>query len=204
METKRCSCCANVRPLTEFRSRPDRDDGLTKWCVSCLEREREKQGKSPEKRRARARRHHLKNHDRINTVKREWRGRHYRDKKTCQMCCRMLPISSFKAVKDRPDGRSRICTRCLEKARKHRETMCEVARERDREAKRRYFETHRAQHNERGKAYSKVQSASLADAYVRRCLTVGTKLRAIDIPDALVELKREQLRVYRLLKEKRL
>lgn len=37
LQFKKCSGCERTQPTTEFRANPKSDDGLTKWCKSCLQ-----------------------------------------------------------------------------------------------------------------------------------------------------------------------
>lgn len=34
--TKECLCCKRVQPISEFRANSNQPDGLTKWCIKCL------------------------------------------------------------------------------------------------------------------------------------------------------------------------
>jgi len=48
-----------------------------------------------------------------------------------------------------------------------------------------------------------LKNKDLTDSYIRKLLKAGTTLKGCDIPQELIELKRDHLKVKRLLKEKK-
>lgn len=52
------------------------------------------------------------------------------------------------------------------------------------------------------KRRKKGEGPELTDSYVKKLLCAGTSLKHADIPDGLVELKREHIKVGRLIKKK--
>ena len=146
--------------------------------------------------------------------------------KQCCACKLMLEPLKFNRDRSRSDGLNRKCRACSSAAcsRWYEDNKASVAarsaewrevnsdREKARVAAWRaanalrkrntevlYYAAHaeakRASRRERHKR----DSASLADGYVCAVLIEGTSLSRRDIPMALIELKREQLQVHRLL-----
>lgn len=146
--------------------------------------------------------------------------------KTCSKCHRKLVVSWFYKEEKKCDGRHSECKECsIHRSRKwnvtHREqtkvysatyannhkealrvraALCyNLNPEKFRAKSRNWTEANPEKHNE----IARQSNARLPDAYVRGCLLQGTTLKGSDIPAELIEAKRRQLQVYRLIKEKR-
>ncbi len=115
--------------------------------------------------------------------------------KTCTKCGERKPETEFHRHRGgtRPD-----CKTCCNTARALRDAAQPMPRtDSDRLAWRRYYRNNRQERLERARNCT----AELSDAYVRRKLVRDTGLCAADVPQALVNLKREHLRLARALKE---
>lgn len=115
--------------------------------------------------------------------------------KTCTKCHQPKPEGEFHRHRDgtRPD-----CKTCANAASRARDAVKKPPRtDADREAWRRHYEAHK----DRRLQQYRTDTARLSDAYVRKKLVRGTELRVEELPQALVDLKREHLRLLRSLKE---
>ena len=65
-----------------------------------------------------------------------------------------------------------------------------------------YLAQYRITHKSRNSAYHRKYVEELRDGYVRHLLCCGTILKAVDIPQELVEVKRQHILLGRFLKEK--
>lgn len=85
-QLKQCTNCNRKQPISEFRPNHNQPDGLTKWCISCLD--------SGEKL--------------INPAS-------LKGMKFCQKCRENRRKTSFYPTKKNPDGLSKWCKFCLPK-----------------------------------------------------------------------------------------
>lgn len=69
-----------------------------------------------------------------------------------------------------------------------------------RSARREYYETHLVSMREKSLAYYRKSSGELSDSYVRSVLTKKSSLRACEVPDSLVAVHKELLKLKRELK----
>jgi hypothetical protein len=114
--------------------------------------------------------------------------------KTCSKCGEPKPLSQFSKDKAQKDGFYGTCKNCVGIKRKE------------------YYQKNRAfeisknsnwqkQNRKRVNATKKNNVAKLTDCYVREVLTKRTNLKGSDIPQELIDLKKEQLKIHRYLKE---
>lgn len=257
---RKCRSCNRQLEESAFKPLASAPDGLSKTCIECLARERER-GKAyakahPEIERARRQRNRAKNleHE-LAYARRRYAEERARVKakpyrcaahhagheppvgfKTCPLCGWDLPLSEFEndrykrcrvcraknaaIVRDRYDreGRRRhYLANREEKLALNRQWRIEHPErvrllskkwrkehpEYRREVKRRYYGAHPEKKREAVKRSHRRTRANLSDGYVRSVLTEGSALRAADIPNELVELKRCQLKIHRLLRGQR-
>ena len=144
--------------------------------------------------------------------------------KTCSTCKVPLPHDQFNRDRTKPDGLCTSCRNCAaEKGRAWHARNSERVRERhaaryaaNAENERAKSAAWRASHPEAKKkadaAYSKRTAGRkaerqqrvvdvLGDTYIKQLLTENRRLKFSDVPQALVNLKREHLRLARALKE---
>ncbi len=147
-------------------------------------------------------------------------------KKLCTQCKESKPLLAFFRDKSRKDGYAHRCKECSktnyaawyqdnkERVSKRQADWHLANRERSlarsaawrnshrehiqaRDAA--YYKAHQQQKRESSRARSKQGAEQLSDTYVRQVLTDGTSLRYRDVPQSLVDAKREHLRVIRAL-----
>lgn len=152
--------------------------------------------------------------------------------KTCTKCEGIKPLSEFHLDKGARDGHSSSCKVCaIARSRAHYAHNKPAPKARKpaqpslwarndpairRKWQQKYEEAHRGelavkraayQGTEESRAYQRAYAAKLrielGDCYVRGQISIRSGLKHSEIPDALVGLKREHLRVVRLLKEEK-
>lgn len=127
--------------------------------------------------------------------------------KTCSKCKQLLPKEAFGKHAYRKDGLNYACKDCNRQYNRQYS-----AGETYKAQKAKYRSAHRGRRNaecvvwrennrEKGKIYAARTRAKLPDGLIRRRLCEKTFLTPADIPQALVEAKREQLRILRELKK---
>ena len=142
--------------------------------------------------------------------------------KTCISCLRDKPLDDFGLYKRSKDGRTATCKTC-------RNSMYRARR--DKNAERERYHQNKARHAEKRKLYrqrnSKEEVARVnawreknpeilkelrkryqrknvetaKDGYIKHLLKSGSSLRPTDIPQALIECKRLELKITRYVKE---
>ena len=152
--------------------------------------------------------------------------------KRCSTCCKLKRLLYFRLSKYGELGVSSKCIACKEKVdavyrsrnrikatqyariyrEKNKEKLVEIRKLRlwrIRKAQNKWRSENRERDNEVKRNYAKIFYArhkdALSDIYIRRALNFvrgGVKLRNNQIPQELIELKRNQLKLARLIKEK--
>jgi len=112
----------------------------------------------------------------------------YQGTKVCSKCQQVKPTVDFRAG----HGQCKLCL--AEYNRAYYAANREYIRERERV----YYASNRAVNRENRKEYYKAQIANLGDVYIRSVICNRTDLKHSDIPDWLVELKREHLKLIRI------
>lgn len=109
--------------------------------------------------------------------------------RVCGMCKKVLPLTSFYVRSDRkaPTSKCKACFGLYQKKYKAQEAI----KDRDRTARAEWQRKAACIHRE-----------TLATPYVKKLLTQKTVLTFDQIPNALVELKRAQIRLERELKDR--
>ena len=99
--SKECSCCHQIKSVSEFHKCKRNNDGLQLKCKECLRKyNRENKGKIKEKRQASKR-----NYDNEgNLISNE-----------CSCCHEVKPASEFSKCKSKADGLQFKCKECLRK-----------------------------------------------------------------------------------------
>jgi hypothetical protein len=109
--------------------------------------------------------------------------------KPCGRCKQVLPIECFYFRTDRQQYTSK-CKQCFTDYQREYKSRPEVqARQ-------------RAPRAEWQKAAAAVGRKNISDVYIKKLLTAKTNIRCADIPRELVALKRAQITLTRLIKEK--
>lgn len=126
--------------------------------------------------------------------------------KHCPICDLVRAQGCFYRDASRRDGLANKCSDCAKAmGRRHYQNNTEKvkgwARRRPVEARRESVQQWKARNPDRDLAYERDARERLTDGYVRQTLAVGTPLRAAQIPQSLVEAKRLQLQIHRLIKE---
>jgi uncharacterized Zn finger protein (UPF0148 family) len=88
-----------------------------------------------------------------------------------------------------------------EKIAKMKKEYCENNKEKIKEYHREYRENNKEKISERNKKYSKKIIHEIRGSYIRNAINRHMGIKAADIPIELLELKREQLQLHRLIKE---
>lgn len=73
--------------------------------------------------------------------------------------------------------------------------------EKSKEATTNWRNKNRRRFNENNRKNLKAQRDRMNDTYIKRTLYQGTSLKSADIPEALIEAKREQIKLKRLIKD---
>jgi hypothetical protein len=113
----------------------------------------------------------------------------------CSNCMRCLSLSMFQRDRRRVRGVKAACREC------------ELARCRDWYARNAQRERDAARNRmvltppEKRREYVKAWKDKLADGYVRQRLCYGTAIKPEDLPQSLIEAKRLELSIKRLVKE---
>ena len=119
--------------------------------------------------------------------------------KTCTKCHQAKPLTDFHAHRGgtRPDCKA--CGNALYRAAyaagKREPSLAQKT------VKAEKWRAHYYRHRSNRLEQYRADTAELADSYVRRKLVRDTSLNSNDVPQALVNLKREHLRFARVLKE---
>ncbi len=205
---KRCTKCGEDKTVDSFHAHPASKDGRAPRCKSCV---------SAYQQELRLRRKNSPRPD-IRDVK-----------KICATCKRSLPGSLFNFKSDSASGLDFECKECHSvRARVYREGNKEAIKARDKSWRDRqdkhelvakasaWYQNNKARHREVAKKYAlehreellatrrenwRWKASVLDDAYVRLLLARGEMPERI-IPQSLVEAKRVQLQIERLLKRK--
>ena len=130
--------------------------------------------------------------------------------KTCMHCAKTKPSSEFRLSQRMRDGRENGCKACHNERRRARYAADPTATlatnaawaQRNKPALAAYFRQWRADHSGYRTAKRRAEIEGLSDSYVRQLLA-GERLRHGDIPQSLVEVQRELLRLKRAINEKR-
>lgn len=136
------------------------------------------------------------------------------DMKRCRKCGEVKALDAFPVRSCTPDGRHGFCRECKRRRQRewedaNREHIRQKARESDR---RRYSDnpekfrekSRKTHHKNRDKNLEKMAKnrKDLTDAYVKRSLLQGLPtMRGVDVPQSLLEMKREQIALQRLKRE---
>lgn len=126
--------------------------------------------------------------------------------KRCSHCERSLPNAAFNKDRSHADGMASWCRECIHAAKRdHYRNNPEQYRARNERkpaaVKREVVYRWKRNHPELVAEMHRSQRQRLTDGAVRSMLTNGTSMRNQDIPQALVEAKRLQLQITRLVKE---
>ena len=176
-KTKRCSKCGEVKAVGEFYRNQRERDGHSRRCRVCaLQDSNRRRKENPEKVREAQSKYKKKNREKLKV-----QGAAYYKKN--QERCR----------KARRDRRKADIKKALKAERKwatnNREKRLSQARRRHKE------------NPERRRATARKIRAKLSDGYVASHIRLATGLKTSQIPQSVIDCKREYIRLIRLLKE---
>ena len=190
MKTKRCSKCGEVKGVDEFHKNRSGKDGLGGHCKFCKKAYREA---NREKALAYARAYQEANREKIAT-----RRKAYREANREKIAA--LKKAQYEA------NRERILARQKAYRGANRERILASANayyEANREKVLAYCKDYRNANPAKVAAYNKARCEALADGFVRTTIKKQAGIESADIPAEMIELKRQQIKLYRELKKGR-
>ena len=105
--------------------------------------------------------------------------------KTCSKCKKAKDINQFSKSKSTYDGFYPYCKKC------------------DSIVSSKFRQDNKEHIYKTKKAYNEKQNKELGDYYVKQCLLRGTILKSKDIPQEVVEAKRDHLKLKRIIREEK-
>jgi hypothetical protein len=112
--------------------------------------------------------------------------------KLCSGCKKKKALSAFDKANDRSSGRASRCKVCRKEYKlKNKEKYSKQQKD--------YYQKNKADKIVKSSKYTASRVKRLTDGYVKKVLKNRTNLK--EFPIELIELKREQLKIHRYLKE---
>ena len=219
---KQCSKCLTFKPLDMFYKRKKNKDGYRHRCIGChkqyrkdnkdkiSKRQKEYRLKNKDKIkeyraeyylenkdeiRRRNDKWALENKDKLRESRRKWE-RNNRDK--IREHGREYRLKNYELLKDynkeyRLKNRDRLAENLKEYYFKNKDIY--------REKGAKYYSENKAVILKKGKIYYKKQSENLTDNYISQLLTKESNLSREDIPQWLIEAKRQQIKLQRIIRK---
>jgi hypothetical protein len=142
-------------------------------------------------------------------------------KKRCSKCREIKDVNEFYKYIKRKAGRNILCNKCLyeynsdrkkEIDKRYRLKNIDKVKEKEKryrlenidkvkEKSRRYYVAHKDDIKERVKIYQKINVDSLSNAYIKQKILRQFGIESTQIPEHIIDLKREQIELHRLIKE---
>lgn len=178
---KTCARCLAALLQSAFARDGSRADGLRRQCRECDNaRRRSWTAANPDKAREQAKRGHASRAAERAAKRAERHAALQTGGKRCPACLEVKPLEAFSSDPTKASGRASWCRAC-------RPGGWPPG----------YYERNAG----RLKAAERLETAELSDTYVRRKLVRDTGIPIQTVPQALVNLKREHLRMLRALKD---
>lgn len=226
MKMKKCNKCREIKDLSNFGKDKSRTDGLTAYCASCR-RAISRIWKSKNRERIRENRKRMRLRYAMNLEMANCK--YVKPLKVCHICKFEKLATEFRKDSYSRDGLSGVCRKCLcsrkrqayhENEELRKRTLLECKRYRDahkeqirqrlevvyrsdqyKERVRNYRERNIESCREKSRRRSKRHTEMLTPGHVRSLLAARGLLSARDIPDSLVQAKREHMLLVRELKQ---
>ncbi|WP_157119062.1 hypothetical protein [Azohydromonas lata] len=177
---KTCTKCKETLPLDVFARDSQRAGGLRLRCKSCdNERRRSWTKANPERTRIASKRKNAARDAARVEARTNKLAALPPDKKKCPQCASIYPLAEFPVDKTKSSGHTSWCRNCYRHA----------------------WRSNYQEHAPKRRAQQRQETAELSDGYVRRKLIRDSGIQPGDVPQALIDLKREHLRLLRQLRK---